>query len=128
MIREHPINFDSDAPRDTFTLQSWHPGLSQPTHGVKVEIHGPADKVSKYLRASANHDVFDAASTLYPIVIPSAGRARNAHLNMDAAHVDLGGSDVFIAIEPHQYDSYAEAWPNHLLLVLPESDKAMHKL
>jgi hypothetical protein len=124
-MQQQPSNYNRDAARDSCSLSTFHPGCHRPSRGIKVDVRGPQAKVRMFLDASANQHPLDASATLHPIVIPSQGRPHIAHLNIGAPHVDLGESLVLVAVEPDQYEAYAEAWPDHLLLILPESEKAM---
>ncbi|CAE8696633.1 unnamed protein product, partial [Polarella glacialis] len=68
----------------------------------------------------------------FPVFIPSRGRPEKAHLNWEADHVfgrpkvdtPLGFRPVVcIVVEPCEQETYREAWPQALMMVLPRSDR-----
>ena len=70
----------------------------------------------------------------YPVLIPSKGRAKAAHLNWRAPHCfgpvafqsdgqrQSPSALVVAVVEPSEAKEYREAWPDLPLLVLPEND------
>ena len=67
------------------------------------------------------HDSYDK-DRLFPIFIPSSGRATTAQLNLEAGHA-LGQQDIpsflFLVVVEHELQDYRIAWPQSLILSLP---------
>ena len=88
---------------------------------MRVQIKGPTELLDG-LRAAWSRE--DWKSTVYPVFVPTRGRADCAHLNFGAPHAFGADHDTVIlaCIEPAEEAAYRAVWSDVLLLVLPSND------
>eukprot|EP00747_Dinoflagellata_sp_TGD_P094186 gnl/TRDRNA2_/TRDRNA2_166024_c6_seq4.p1 gnl/TRDRNA2_/TRDRNA2_166024_c6~~gnl/TRDRNA2_/TRDRNA2_166024_c6_seq4.p1 ORF type:complete len:651 (+),score=128.65 gnl/TRDRNA2_/TRDRNA2_166024_c6_seq4:72-2024(+) len=116
---------------------------------LRVELWGPEEALELWSRwcAWCEANVFNMQKVAglgkppahpYPVMIPTKGRAKDAHLNWSAPHVfgDVGvppacgtaAADdaptplAVAVVEPGESAAYRETWPQQLLMVLPDND------
>lgn len=102
---------------------------------VALKLSGPAEAIDVFIRWCergeahiANLD-FGEPALPFPVFIPSSGRANEAHLNWSAPHcfgpVTTAGGEglapvVLVVVEPCDFEAYRKAWPQSMILTLPE--------
>lgn len=137
------------SPMQTCTLVAWDQRRSRPAefpraHGtarrLRLEFSGPSEALRSWRHWSTWSEEWcsDAkkAEQLqhpFPVLIPTKGRARQAHLNWHAPHClgsagDMSSSSfpgplVLAVVEPSESAAYRAAWPRLPLLVLPEDGR-----